>query len=67
MFDKATYLNSSGIVVTRIMQIDAHATYIIDLNQLNGLHILNRAMKPTAVIAIEDIVTTTSLVTFVNI
>ena len=43
------------------------AKYIKVLNQLKGLHILNKAIKPTTKRANEDIVTSTSVEMPVNI
>lgn len=63
----ATYLNKSCKKITQVIHIARQAMYIIDLNQLNGLHILNNAINPTATIAIEDIVTSSSVEIPVNI
>ena len=50
-----------------IIVIVRHDIYIIDLNQLKGLHILNRAINPEHKIAIEHIVAKTSIEIPVNI
>ena len=52
-----TYLNKSNNKITQAMQIPIQEMNNIDLNKLNGLHILNKAINPETIKPKDAIVT----------
>ena len=67
VYEIETYLNRPGSIVIHVKAIAKQETYIMALYKLQGLHILNNAIKPVTITAIDDIVTKIFVVIGINI